>query len=173
MRENSPIENVVIDLSINGGGAATAAIYTVAWFLGTCTINVNNTLTKQQASTSYKADVNCDRKFDENDTVSSKNLYCLISPNSFSCGNLLPSIFKNAGNVTLIGKPSGGGACTIQYITTADGNIFRISSANRLSSLYNGSYYNVDRGVEPDFHLSKIESFYNRESLTDYINNLH
>ncbi|MBQ9010249.1 MAG: hypothetical protein IJ088_13105, partial [Clostridia bacterium] len=33
-RKDSPIENVVIDLSINGGGAVDAAIFTMAWFLG-------------------------------------------------------------------------------------------------------------------------------------------
>lgn len=35
----------------------------------------------------------------------------------------------------------------------------------------NGSYYSIDTGIEPDLILTKIESFYDREALTEYINN--
>lgn len=38
----------------------------------------------------YYADVNGDRVFDERDSIASLNRYCLISPVSFSCGNLCP-----------------------------------------------------------------------------------
>lgn len=173
MRENSPIENVVIDLSNNGGGEADAAIYMIGWFLGECVFNVNNTLTDGQASTRYMIDVNCDHKFDENDTVASKNLYCIISPNSFSCGNLVPSAFKSSGRVTLLGETSGGGACVVQRLTTADGTMFQVSGTRRISTISNGSFYDVDQGVDPDVSITKLKNFYNRTALTSYINALY
>ena len=39
-REDSPIENVVLDLSLNGGGAIDAAAVVAAWFLGDAEISI-------------------------------------------------------------------------------------------------------------------------------------
>ena len=36
----------------------------------------------------------------------------------------------------------------------------------------NGSYQDIDRGVEPHFYLTKLSSFFDREALTAYINSL-
>ncbi|MDL2237944.1 hypothetical protein LJC56_08980 [Christensenellaceae bacterium OttesenSCG-928-K19] len=173
MREDSPIDNVVIDLSNNGGGQADAAIYVISWFLGDCILNINDTLTEAQASTRYQIDANGDRIFDENDTVASKNLYCVISPNSFSCGNLVPAAFKSSGTVTLLGENSGGGACVVQNLTTAAGSMLQVSGRSRISTLSNGSYYDVDQGVEPDYVITKMENFYDRDALTEYVNSLY
>lgn len=35
------------------------------------------------------------------------------------------------------------------------------------------SYYDVDRGVEPDHIIDSYEHFYDREALTKYINSLY
>lgn len=166
------IENVVLDLSCNGGGAVDAAIYVVAWMLGSCELSIYNSITESRATTNYSVDVNLDGVFDERDTISSKNLYCIVSPSSFSCGNLVPSLLKASGRVTILGRPSGGGACAVHNAVAADGTRFQISSPYRLSTVKNGTYYSVDEGVEPDIVLTKTESFYDREALTEYINDL-
>lgn len=171
-REGSPIENVVIDLSCNGGGHADAAVFTIAWFLGEASIGMKDTMTHAMCSSTYRCDANRDRKFDDSDTVKDKNLFCLVSPVSFSCGNLVPCIFKESDRVTLIGRPSGGGACPVLNASTAWGTSFQISSNLRLSFLKNGSFYDVDRGAEPDFALTRFDQFYDRAALTDYINSL-
>lgn len=171
-RENSPIENVVIDLSTNLGGTADAAVYTIAWFLGECTLSLADAINGALSTTTYKIDTNCDRVFDEKDTVAHLNRYCIISPISFSCGNLVPAVFKNSSEVTLLGRRSGGGACAVQPLITADGTLWQISGKLQLSTLINGSYYDVDKGVEPDITLTKLQNFYNREKLTEYLNNL-
>lgn len=44
-RENSPIENVVLDLSLNTGGALDAAVFTIAWFLGECNLQFTDAIT--------------------------------------------------------------------------------------------------------------------------------
>ena len=174
-RENSPIRNVVLDLSCNGGGVAATAAYTLGWFLGDAQVSIRNTFTGSESTVVYRADVNMDHEFDEKDTLAGRglNLYCLTSPSSFSCGNLVPWAFKENGQVTLIGKVTGGGSCVVFKRASAWGTSFQISGPRRISFLKNGSYYDVDRGVEPDHIIDSYDHFYNRELLTDYINSLY
>ena len=171
-RENSPIENVVLDLSTNLGGSESAAVFTIAWFLGEAAISGTDNMTGAMGTTTYRADVNRDGVFDEKDTVADKNLFCLISPCSFSSGNLVPCVFKDSGMVTLLGRTSGGGACSILNVSTAWGTSFQISVNICASFLKNGAFYDVDRGADPDFVLPKPEQYYDRTELTDYINSI-
>ena len=173
MRENSPIENVVLDLSCNLGGDANTAIFTVSAFLGEGYASVKNTMTNALATGVYNVDVNLDHKYDENDRgFLNKKIFCLISPLSFSCGNLVPNVFKNSNRVTLIGRTSGGGSCIVLPMTNAIGTNFQISSPMRLAFTKNGSFYDIDRGAEPDCPLMFPESFYDRANLTKYINDI-
>lgn len=172
LRENSPVKNVVLDLSANTGGMDNAAVFVISWFLGDASLSQTDNMTGAMCTSTYRADVNRDRVFDEKDTVSDKNLFFLISPCSFSCGNLVPCVFKDSGKVTLIGRTSGGGSCSVMSVSTTWGTSFQISSNQRLSFLKNGSFYDVDRGADQDFVLISPEDYYNRKGLTEYINGL-
>ena len=171
-RNDSPIENVVIDLSLNGGGAVDAAVFLVGWIDGTATFSVKSTFTGAQSTSVYRADINLDREFDDDDELDDKNIYCLISPYSFSCANLVPMAFKSSRRVRLLGSTSGGGSCIVLQGSTAWGSYFTLSSPHRMSFQKNGSFYDSDRGVEPDFPIDKISHYYDREALTEYINSL-
>lgn len=168
-REGSPIKNVVLDLSNNDGGTVDAAAYLLCWFLGESSISMKDMYTRAVSTATYHADVNLDRVFDERDTVTDKNLFCLISPNSFSCGNLLPAAFKADQSVTLVGRTSGGGSCVVQQLTTAGGAAFQVSGMQRLSIMKNGSFYDIDAGMDPDVYLRRIDTFYDREALTELL----
>ncbi len=171
-REGSPIQNVVLDLSNNTGGAVDAAVFVLSWLLGDAPFSVKDMSTGALTTSIYRADVNLDRSFDEKDTITDKNLYCLISPVSFSCGNLVPAALKSSQKVTLLGRTSGGGSCVVQPVSTAWGTLFQISGAQRMSFLKNGSFYDIDQGIEPDYYINDIANFYNRAALTDFINGL-
>ena len=168
-REDSPIRNVVLDLSCNGGGQLNAAAFVLAWFLGNGELSLRDTMTGAVSTTGFRADVNLDGVYDGKDTVFDKNLFCVISPVSFSCGNLLPSVFKASQYVTLIGRTSGGGSCLVQNTSTAWGTMISISSPYQMSFVKNGSFYDIDRGVEPDVFVSNPVNIYERETLTDII----
>ncbi|MBP3855948.1 MAG: hypothetical protein IK990_10110 [Ruminiclostridium sp.] len=174
LRKDSPIKNVVLDLSLNGGGAVDAAAYVVAAFLGKASFSVENALSGSRITNDYMCDINFDTKFDENETLAGKglNLYCLTTKASFSCGNLVPCIFKEDPHVSIIGQKSGGGACAVGTISTATGTVLDISSNTRLSYMKNGSFYNVDQGAEPDISITKLEHLFDREWLTKYIDDL-
>jgi len=172
-REDSPIRNIVVDLSNNGGGDSDAALVVISWLLGEADMALRDTFTGAQTNAIYLADVNLDGQFDEQDNVANGyNLYCLTSICSFSCGNLVPAACKNSGKVTLIGQTTGGGSCVVLPCTTAAGTVFQISGSKQISIIRNGSFYNTDAGVEPDFRLDKPESFYDRPMLVEYLHDL-
>ena len=117
--------------------------------------------------------MNRDGVFDEKDTVADKNLFCLTSPVCFSCGNLVPCAFKESGKVTLLGRTTGGGSCGVLYSSSAWGTSFQISANTRLSFLKNGAFYDIDRGADPDYLISRPEKYYDRAALTDFINGIY
>lgn len=169
------VKNVVMDLSCNTGGAADMAAMASAWFLGESVISLNNTFSGSEAMNAYRVDANLDRKFDENDTLGSRKFYCLTSRVSFSCGNLVPNLFKNSGKVSLIGQKSGGGACVVAPVSLADGTIFRVSGDRRLNTVKNGTFYNIDQGADPDYAISDLSFLYQnkRADLVSYIDSIH
>lgn len=175
LRENSPVKKVVLDLSSNTGGADTAAAYTIAAFLGEGEISLENPNTGARITQAFNADTNLDHEFDDRDTLDGKGLklFCLTSPVSFSCGNLVPNVFKNSGKVTIIGKQSGGGSCGALGVTTAGGTMMRISGSNRLSFVKNGSFYDIDQGAPVDYPINDYDHFYDRKSLNKFLDSLY
>ncbi len=171
-RENSPIENVVLDLSNNGGGHSDAAAFVIGAFLGDASISMMNPASGALVCENYKVDLNLDRQFDEKDSLKDYNLFCIESPVSFSCGNLVPCALKNSDKVTLLGRPSSGGACVVFRQTTADGCVYQISGFKKLAYMKNGSFYDIDQGATPDYVIPNPAQLYDREYMTDYINNL-
>ena len=112
----------------------------------------DNPLTRQRSIVEYEVDRNFDGVFDEKDKDVKYNLNfgVLTSDISFSCGNLFPSMLKDAG-IPVIGEKSGGGSCAIQAMCTADGFCFQISSfRSRLNSLKGE---NIDTGILPDIPI--------------------
>ena len=174
-RENSPIKNVVVDLSCNGGGVADVALYLMAWLKvdGIAILGLKNPVTGAQSVGTFEADINLDGTFDYEDNLPLElNRYIMISGVSFSCGNLVPAVLKGCPGITLLGQTSGGGTCSVRPCTSASGAAFTISSPTQISSVKNGSFYDVDQGAEPDFYISKDETFYDREKLVEFIHNL-
>ena len=174
-REGSPIKNVVIDLTANGGGTVDAAMYIGAWVLGSAQVNTRNQASGALYSYNYNADVDLDGVITENDSLDLDRLdvYCLESGFSFSCGNYVPAMFKASGKVTMIGQKSAGGSCAVQVTSAADGTMFRISSNYDLCLVKNGTFYSVDEGVEPDIYIKHMEKLYDRNWLTEYIDNIN
>ena len=113
---------------------------------------LKDTLTGAQSVCSYLADINLDEEIDFDDILPSEiSRYCLISGLSFSCGNLVPSALKGSPNITLLGTISGN---------------------KQLSYIRNGFLYNFDQGAAPDCAINKLETYYDRTKLVDFISNL-
>ena len=147
------VKNFVIDIPANGGGSADIVVAMTSLIMDKSYICMDNSLTGQQAIVQYEVDRNFNGAFDaaDKDVHYDLNFAVLTSGMSFSCGNLFPSILKDF-NIPVIGETSGGGACAIQAMCTADGYCFQISSfRGRLNTL---AGENIDAGIAPDYPIA-------------------
>ncbi|MDY5885337.1 MAG: S41 family peptidase, partial [Treponema sp.] len=171
IKENPGVENVILDMSNNTGGTCRTAVATLAWMLGEVQTNITNSITGAKCSSVYVCDINADGTFDEKDTIKDKKLFCLISPASFSCGNMVPAMLKSSDRVVLLGETSGGGSACVYPTMAADSTTFRISSRYVLSENKNGSNYDIDKGIEPHVRLQP-ETLYNRKKICSIVANM-
>ena len=177
-------ENVVLDLSTNIGGNSASLDGIYGLLCGAKgEFSMNNTLYRYRYTTPYEVDINLDGKFDELDVEEAGKFdfnYGILTSNiSYSCGNLLPSLLKEAG-YKIIGQKSGGGSCSIHLGTTGDGLPFSRSSYLCLS---NASGDNLDDGVPLDLDIivdsgkvsiySAISYFYDFNYVGNYLSNAY
>ncbi len=172
-------ENLVLDLTTNGGGMAEALIGIFGLFNGGKATYANyNTFNKSMVSDISGIDIDLDGDFDDDDISETEkfkalNIGVLTSSYAFSCGNLLPCLLKEAG-YKIIGEKTGGGSCTIKLETTADGLVYVHSSYDCIAT---NKGENVDSGVEPDFEISvygedgnfDMTKFYDFAYIAEYL----
>lgn len=161
------VEHLIIDCSSNMGGSVDILIAFTSVLYDNSHSYYKNTMTGQRGDCLYDVDRNFDGKFDEKDKAvrNHLNIGVLCSACTWSCGNLFTARMKELGAL-VIGEMSGGGSCALQYMTTADGLDYRISSfRNHLT--YNGGQ-SVDPGIEPHKLLNRQnhpESYYDIAAL--------
>ena len=142
------VKNFIIDITGNGGGSLDIVVAMTSLMMDESYVCVDNPLTGQRAIVEYEVDRNFNGTFDAADKFVryDKQFAVLTSGMSFSCGNLFPSILKD-NRVPVMGVTSGGGACAIQAMCTADGFCFQMSSFRARLNYLNGSI--VESGVTP------------------------
>ena len=88
-----------------------------------------NMITDQAMTVTFEIDANLDGVYDEKDREARYDFHygALVTRHAFSCGNLFPIYFREAGAV-LIGEPSSGGYCCIQIGVDAEGLYYTMSS---------------------------------------------
>ena len=151
--DDPEVKNLIIDITNNGGGSADIVMAMTSLIMDKSYISQDNAMTGQRSLVEYEVDRNFDGVFDDKDkdVHYDLNFAVLTSGMSFSCGNLFPSMLKDNG-VPVMGETSGGGACAIQAMCTADGFCFQISSFRaRLNTL---AGENIDVGVTPDIPIA-------------------
>ena len=180
------VKNLVIDLTVNLGGSSDVIVAMTSLFYGQSFFRAFNVITDQRTTWYYDVDRNFDGKFDEkdNDVHYDLNFCILTSPLSFSCGNLMPALCKEAG-LLVAGQKSGGGNCGVGSYRTAEGFYYRISSAR--GHLNDENWQSIDGGITPnviidydnqqtavyqgrEFLVYSYRNLYNLNSLTNIIN---
>ena len=128
--ENPDIENVIFDLSCNGGGSPDVMMAILEVATGQTQLYGVHRLTDRRMTFTFEADTNFDGVYDEKDKEVRYdfNYGVLVTRHAFSCGNLFPIIAQEGGAV-LIGEPSSGGSCCVQVGTDAEGFSYMMSSA--------------------------------------------
>ena len=170
--EDKDAKNVVIDIACNGGGAVYACGYAIQAICGQCNINIQNPNTWALHQCVLDFDLNLDGKFDENDKSILDlgfNVAVNISDHSFSSANLLPNALDQLDDrILLIGQQSGGGACSVGYISTAIGSTMQISSENRFVTMKNGYIRDIDGGIAPDVYLF-VDRLFDRDYIASVV----
>lgn len=166
-------ENVVLDLTTNGGGNV-GIVYGITSLLnkGVAKLTTYNVIDKNAHTDECTIDINLDGVYDEKDAEECEkftfNVGVLTSSYSFSSANLLPTLLKENG-CKIIGEKSGGGSCSVFSSETADGICFVRSSNN---CMVNSQGKNVDSGVELDFEITDVSQFYDFVTIASYFSSL-
>lgn len=163
------IKNVVIDLSLNGGGVVGIMGKLLALISpkNSNRLGVQNIDTNLLYVTITRVDVNNDLRYDDNETYGGKyDFYLLTGDMSFSCGNAFPFLARKQAFAKTIGVNSGGGECTVDSSFLPSGHGIVFSSMNHLGSVLKGTstLYGTEGGAGVDIPLS-YDYFYDLPSL--------
>ena len=161
------IENVVLDLSQNGGGNV-GALFRVLGFISDDSIEYcsHDYLFNSTLSSLIDIDIDNDGNFEDLDAYSEYKWHVLSSYNTFSAANSFVAMSKSLG-ATIIGQKSGGGMCSVLPIILPDQTTIEISSQNAQMAVVDGEYDLIEGGIEPDI-LIDYDKFYD----IDYINSI-
>lgn len=164
-KQDPNIENFVIDLTTNGGGFGDVVIYMMDVIAGKPEMYFYDHIDKRNIKQNYLCDINLDGKFDELDKepIADFNFGILTSNYSFSCGNLLPALAKDAG-IPILGAATGGGACAVLDNCAMEGIFYRLSSFLHLTDT---KFNSIDAGVSVDYDLIGTEETPNYKNLYD------
>ena len=153
------IKRFVIDISCNSGGNAAVIMYIMAMITNknkdsyVASYRKIQTLTGNITRNDNDVDLNLDGQINDLD----KSVYYdfeyafITSKISYSCGNLLPCLAKDAG-FPILGERSGGGACSLLIAYTPETFFYTLSSYNKFITKDNKD---VDNGAELDYDLTK------------------
>ena len=163
------VKRFVTDLSCNSGGNAAVVMYIMAMITNknedsyTASYRKMQTLTGNLTRVDHDLDLNLDGVINDLDkSVYYDFEYAFITSNiSYSCGNLLPCLAKDAG-FPILGERSGGGACSLLIAYTPETFFYTMSSYNKFITKDNKD---VDSGAALDYDLTKQAS---DGSGTDY-----
>lgn len=152
------VENFVLDLTVNFGGSSDVVMAMTSAMFNQNFFRAYNVITGQKLEWHFDADRNFDGKYDalDEDVHYDLNFCVVASPLSFSCGNLFPSICKDAG-LLVAGQKSGGGSCAVGSYRTAEGFYYRISSAR--GRLCDQHWQNINDGITPHVTIDYAYEF--------------
>ena len=166
--EHSSVQKVVIDLSLNAGGAVNQCFAALCYmrYLDADNDPVNFCFTSRNhldnSITNFKYKI---KAGDFSTKTKDYNFYVLTSSFSFSCANTFPAVCKyQLPNVKIVGQQSGGGAGIVKPAQTTDGATFQTSSSRELRGFNGASEFSIDAGVPVDLEIP-YEDYYSGESL--------
>ena len=181
MAKDQGVENVILDLSVNGGGTL-GALFAIHGLVnkGIATWNDINVVEGTKRDLEMPIDINLDGNYDQSDIDEASkfdfNIAVLTSNYSFSCANAFPFRASESG-IKIVGQRSGGGSCSVALASTADGALYCKSSASTIVDKQGNS---VDAGKEVDFEIGDfsnpeaydIDGFFDYTTIADYLSSL-
>ena len=176
IKAKGTVENVILDISLNGGGVVGVMMKLLALISKTNKghLSFYDDKTSQVINYTARCDSNFDEKYDEEDCFGNEfKFYILTSDCSFSCGNAFPCIAQLKEDAKIIGQKSGGGECAVAIHYLPNSEYVYHSSNLHLGSFNDRNDYFIgfENGAEPDITIQTNESFYSIENLSAAIKN--
>lgn len=150
------VEDVVIDLSCNGGGVIGSMIEV----LGYMTDEPIRFHTKSETDNSRAHSVT---SYETGIEARDYDFHILSSPLSYSAANSMISLAKDNDLATIIGQDSSGGASSVMTNITPSGTVFFMSGPNIMTD---EEYNSIEYGIEVDRELS-LEAITDPEAVFD------
>ena len=153
------VKKFVIDDSCNTGGSTSIVNYMIGIMTNSknhtniVSLRTKNTLTGNIFISNSMIDFNLDGEYNDLDKdVAYDFEFAMITSNvSFSCGNYLPVLAKDAG-IPIFGQTSGGGSCGLSYFNSSENMLYTISGYNKI---INAANEDADIGAPVNYDLTK------------------
>lgn len=175
--KHSEVNDVVLDLSLNGGGNIGAMQRVLGFLTDKVLLDYEyDTLTNEYSCNHFKVDTDGDGYYD-NDAYDQYRWTILSSMNTFSAANDFVCKIKNQSIAKVIGQKSGGGMCSVLPLVLADGTPIAISSNNtsrymKTNNSGKNIYYSIEHGLSPNMEIPYAD-FYNDTKLVDYVDHAY
>ncbi|MGX9364145.1 S41 family peptidase [Mycoplasma sp. 527] len=162
VKKNPEIKNIVLDLSLNGGGSVSAMVRTLGFMTDKPILNrEQDILNRTNSLSKSEVDTDGDGKY-ENDAYDKYNWNLLVGVTTFSAANQLASIVKEMGIAKIIGQKSGGGMSAIMSNVMPDGTTITMSGPN--NAVFGIENKEIESGVPTDITI-EYKDFYNDEAI--------
>lgn len=162
IQSDPDIENVVFDVSLNGGGYAMALGQALSFLTeDPVELHIHNPLTGADFTEAVAYDNDFDGRVEDDSYAGQYNFFILTSSYSFSCANAFPCMAKEMGVAKIIGERSGGGDCSVGAGIASDGAYWQMSSNQKLVHEDGSSF---DLGAQIDIALPD-DCFYDASKL--------
>ena len=176
IKENGLTKNVVIDLSINGGGTIGVLLKTLN-LISEDNTSANLTIVdaNREAYTCYKCsyDFNLDGVYDKEDCFGDDlDIYLLTSPFTFSSANAFAFASQKHGSAKTMGVRSGGGECSVGSHVLPNFQKILHSSNNHIGYYdeKESVFYGDEQGARPDIQMD-YDEYYDVDILEQAIKN--
>jgi len=174
IKNRGGVENVVLDVSINGGGVVGVMLKLLALISknNSGLVSLYDDKSAELAVYNASVDSNNDKSYDSSDCFGNDfDFYILTSFYSYSCANAFPCSAQINGSAKIIGQTSGGGECAvaIHYLPNSQ---YVYHSSNLHLGHYNESldkFTGFEAGATPDIDMPIDQNFYSVESLNTAI----
>lgn len=173
IKNKGGVEDVVVDISTNGGGTVgiMTKLVTLLAKHNTSDAYLKTDVTDMVQKMTTKVDTNGDGVYNDADVYGNCGFkfHILTSEFSFSCGNAYPFYLKKNGIASIIGVKSGGGECAVSESYLPSGEHFYHSGNLHIGWCVDGRFEGDEAGVEVDTAI-EYEDFYNLNKLQTLIN---
>lgn len=156
IKEHDEVKNVVINLSDNGGGAATGLIAILGFLSedGEVLFTDKDMVTGSYREEWYHVDTNLDGVADDQDGYGGEyEFFIMCNGSSYSCGTALPYFAQQNGVAKVIGTYPGGGDCCVANFVDAYGRSAAFSSFLKLGRETGNGFVSDEKAVTLDYDM--------------------